>query len=159
MDYQLNDLMLDQEESVFQKNKFYKNYLHNNSFRGFWFDSGEKSYGIVLSFKQNSRGVLNIYAQDYNGQMSMIKYLIRSDSFSLETIAHDKVRIVITDFEITMLLPKKGNVLAPEIIEFTLQVLSHNSVYIQFPDYQLFTTPINKLRFGLVLAREQNHIS
>jgi len=159
MDYHLNDLMLDQEESVFQKNKFYKNYLHNNSFRGFWFDSGEKSYGIVIDFKQNSTGVLNLYAQDFNGQMSMVKYLIKSDSFSIEPIAHDKVRITISDFETKLLLPKQGDLQLPEVIEFTLQVLSHNSVYIQFTDYQFFTSPIDKLRFGLVLAREPKNIS
>lgn len=159
MEYSLDDLMLDQEESVFQKNKFYKKYLYNNSFRGFWFDSGEKSYGIVLSFKQNETSVLSLYAQDFNGQLSVVKYLIKSDSFSIEPITHDKIQIAITDFETNLLMPRKGNVQVPEIIEFTLQVLSHNSIYIQFIDYQLFTTPINKLRFGLVLAREPKQLS
>lgn len=159
MENQLGDLILDQEESVFQRNKFYKNYLYNNSFRGFWFDSGEKSYGIVLNFKHNRTRVLSLYAQDFNGQMSIVKYLIKSDSFSIESIAHDKVQIAITDFETKLLLPKQGEIHVPEIIEFTLQVLSHNSVYIQFLDYQLFTSPINKLRFGLVLARELKQIS
>lgn len=154
MEYQLSDLILDQEETVFQKNKFYKKYLHNKSFRGFWFDSGEKSYGIVLSFKQENASVLNLYAQDVNGQMSMVKYLIRSDSFSLEPITHDKIRVEITDFETTLLLPEDGDIHVPEAIVFTLQMLTNNSVYIQFTDYELFTTPINKLRFGLVLARE-----
>lgn len=154
MEYQFENLILEQEASVFQKNKFYKNYLYNKSFRGFWFDSGEKSYGILLSFKQNSTGVLNLYAQDINGQMSIVKYQIKSDSFSIEPIAHDKVQIAITDFETKMLLPQQGNVDVPDLIEFTIQVLSHNSVYIQFIDYQLFASPINKLRFGLVLARE-----
>ena len=154
MNTQISVIILEQEESVFQKNEFYKKYLHKNSFRGFWFDSGEKSYGIVLSFKQENASVLNLYAQDTNGQMSMIKYLIHSDSFSLEAIAHDKIRIEITDFETKLLLPEKGDMYVPEVIVFTLQMLSHNSVYIQFTDYELFTSPIDKLRFGLVLARE-----
>lgn len=156
MDYQPSDLILDREETVFQKNKFYKKYLHNNSFRGFWFDSEEKSYGIVLSFKQENASVLNLYAQDVNGQMSMVKYLIRSDSFSLEPIAHDKIRVEIPDFETILLLPEDGDIHVPEVIVFTLQMLSNNSVYIQFTDYELFTTPIDKLRFGLVLAREMS---
>jgi hypothetical protein len=155
MENQISDLMIGQEESVFQKNIFYKNYLYNNSFRGFWFDSGEKSYGIVLSFRQDNASVLNLYAQDLNGQMSIVKYLIKSDAFSIEPIAYDKVRIAITNYEAKLLLPKHGKFHAPEVIEFTLQVLSHNSMYIQFIDYQLFTSPIDKLRFGLVLAREQ----
>ena len=154
MDNQPNDLVLDQKESIFQKNTFYNKYLYNNSFRGFWFDSGEKSFGIVLSFEQNKASALNLYAQDLDGQMTVIKYMIKSDSFSIESIAHDKVQIIIPEFKTNLLLPRIGEVQVPDSIEFTLQILSHNSVYIQFLDYQLFSSPIDKLRFGLVLARE-----
>ena len=154
MDKQLNDLILDLKKSIFQKNDFLNKYLYNRSFRGFWFDSGEKSYGIVLSFEENQTSALNLYAKDMDGQMIVIKYLIKSDSFSIEPIANDKVQITITEFNTKLLFPRIGGVQVPDSIEFTLQILSHNSVYIQFLNYRLFSSPIDKLRFGLVLARE-----
>jgi hypothetical protein len=156
MDNQFKDLLLDQEESVLQENIFYNDFLYNNSFHGFWYDSGEKSYGIVLNFRSRAAGMLKLYAQDSNGDISVVKYSIKSEAYSIEPIAYDKVLISFTDFETKLIIPRQGEVEVPEKIEFTLQLLSHHSIYIQFTDYQLFTTPINKLRFGLVLAREIN---
>jgi hypothetical protein len=154
MEHQLGELLLEQDESVFQRNTFYKEHLYNNSFRGFWFDSGEKSYGIILSFRQKHSGVLSIFAQDFRGKHTVSKYIIESDSFSMESIAYDKVQISISEYTTNSIPAAEYQIKVPEVIEFTLQVLSHNSVYIQFMDYQLFTSPINKLRFGLVLASE-----
>ncbi|MBA7518551.1 hypothetical protein ES705_10622 [subsurface metagenome] len=151
-----NEILTESKRPAAVNNKFFKIHLYKNSFRGFWYDAYEKSYGIKLSFMGNNSGLLNLYAQDAEGNMVVFEYRIKSNAINIDQISYDKVLISTSEYDKELIEPQAGSLKVPPYIEFTLQLLSHNSVYIQFTDYSLYSPPINKLRRGLVLAREHN---
>lgn len=132
----------------------YYKYLNNQSFRGFYYDSEDKSYGIVLEFGKYLNGRLNLHAQVAEGNMNILEYQIQCDTFSINTIAYDKILINSSNFKSRLTLPETGSLELPEILEFSVQVLTRNSVYIRFMNADQYTSPINSYKGGLVLARE-----
>lgn len=149
---QSDELTLDSIESGLNENDFFHVNLKGKTFRGFWYDYNEESYGIILAFKKDTESKLSLFAQDSCGGSSRMEYKIESDSFSLEQIGHDKVLIGIRLYKTECTAGSESKLRLPEYIEFTLYSLSQNSMYIQFLNHKLFSPPINKLRFGLVLA-------
>jgi hypothetical protein len=137
----------------------YYKYLNNQSFRGFYYDSAERSYGIVLEFGKNLSGKLNLYAQVVQGNINIIEYQVQCNTFSVETLAYDKVLINSKNYRGKLLAPTSDELKIPEVVEFTVQVLTRNSIYIRFLNHEEFTAPINSLKGGLVLAREQRESS
>ena len=139
---------------VVNEDSVYYKYLNNQSFRGFYYDSEERSYGIVLEFGRNLRGTLNLFAQVIQGNMKTLEYQIECDSFSVDTIAYDKILINSSNYRGLLLVPETGDLIIPETLEFSIQVLTRNSVYIRFLNHEQFTAPISSFKGGLVLARE-----
>lgn len=149
---QIDELTLNSIESGLQETDFFHTNLKGKTFRGFWYDHDEESYGIILAFGKDTEGKLSLFAQDSRGGSSLMEYKIESDSFSLERIANDKVLINLRLYKSELLGRSKPDLHLPQNIEFTLYLLSQNSIYIQFINHKLFSPPINKLGFGLVLA-------
>ena len=135
-------------------NSLYYKYLNNQSFRGFYYDSEDKSYGIVLEFGKYLNGRINLFAQVAQRNMNIIEYQIQCDTFSFDTIAYDRVLITSSNYKSSLLIPEDGNLELPEKLEFSVQILTRNSVYIRFMNAHEFTAPISSFRGGLVLARE-----
>ncbi len=149
-----NEFIVDSKNSVPVKNTFFKIHLYKNSFRGFWYDTYDRSYGIKLSFSDKNTSMLNLYAQDARGKMTVFEYEIKSNAIHIDQISYDKVIISTSKYDTVLTEPKGAVLKIPPYIEFTLQLLSHNSVYIQFTDYSMYSPPIKNLKRGLVLARE-----
>lgn len=149
-----NNLIMTKSKPFSNEDSLFYKYLNNQSFRGFYYDSNDKSYGIVLEFGKNLRGTLNLFAQAIQGNISIIEYHIHCDTFTVDTLAYDKILINSKNYEAKLLLPKTGNLDIPETLEFSVQVLTRNSVYIRFLNHEEFTAPISSFKGGLVLASE-----
>ncbi|MGD2033475.1 MAG: hypothetical protein PVF73_00350 [Bacteroidales bacterium] len=149
-----SEYLIDSKRPVPVKNRFFRAHLYKNSFRGFWYDTGERSYGIKLSFAEQNTSLLKLYAQDSKGEAAVFEYEIKSDDLHIGQISNDKVVISTSDYKARLIEPSGAVLKIPPYIEFTLQLLSHNSVFIQFHDYNMYSPPINHLARGLVLARE-----
>ena len=144
---------------VTDKDSIYYKYLNNQSFRGFYYDSDDRSYGIVLEFGKNLSGTLNLYAQVIQGNMNTLEYQIQCDTFSVDTLAYDKILINSSNYRGELLKPETGDLDIPETLEFSVQVLTRNSVYIRFLNHGGFTAPISSFKGGLVLAREHRALT
>ncbi len=149
-----NEILVESNRPIPVNNKFFKTHLYKNSFRGFWYDTYERSYGIKLSFSEKNASMLNFYAEDARGEMTVFEYDIKSDTIRIDQISYDKVIVSTSDYQAKLIEPEGAELKLPSNIEFTLQLLSHNSIYIQFSDCMMYSPPINKLHRGLVLARE-----
>ena len=149
-----DELLVESNRTIPVKNKFFRAHLYKNSFRGFWYDTYERSYGIKLCFNEKNTSMLNLYARDAKGEMTVFEYEIKSDTFRIDQISYDKVIVSTSEFKSKLIEPSGDTLNVPANIEFTLQLLSHNSIYIQFTDCSMYSPPINKLQRGLVLARE-----
>lgn len=149
-----NDNIVEIKRSAVLNSAFFKAHLFRNSFRGFWYDTFQRSYGIKLSFQNKNKSLLCLYMQDTRGEMTVFEYEIRSNEIQIGQIRNDKVIISTSAYTVKLIQPKNTRLKTPVNIEFTLQLLSHNSIYIHFTDYSLYSPPINHLRRGLVLARE-----
>ncbi len=136
--------------------EIYSKYLYNKLFRGFYYDSEDKSYGIILSFLKGNTDSLNLYAQESKSGTVTLDYRIHTDIFTLDQLAYDKVLISATSFDREVLIPEKGSLDFPKIVEFTIQVLTRNSIYLRFLNHELFTPPISSFQGGLVLSREHH---
>lgn len=152
---QTDNIILESTDSTPFENNFYQKNLKGKTFRGFWYDQSEKSYGIILDFNFDKERNLCLFAQDIMAGSALIEYRIISKSFAIEQISYDKVLLTLNLFQSDYTSEKRSELRLPEVIEFTLHLLSQNSVYIQFVNHRQFSPPINKLRFGLVLAKEQ----
>jgi hypothetical protein len=149
-----NEILVESNRTVPVKNKFFRAHLFRNSFHGFWYDTYERSYGIKLSFGEKNGGMLNFYAEDARGKTTMFKYEVKSDTIRLDQISYDKVIVSTSDYKAKLIEPKGEELKLPSNIEFSLQLLSHNSIYVHFSDCMMYSPPVNKLQRGLVLARE-----
>lgn len=149
-----NEILVETNHSIPVNNKFFRAHLYRNSFRGFWYDTDERSYGIKLSFSEKNASLLNFYAEDAKGEMTMFEYQIKSDTIRIDQISYDKVIVSTSEYKAKLIEPKGAELKIPSNIEFSLQLLSHNSIYIQFSDCFSYSPPVNKLHRGLVLARE-----
>lgn len=137
-------------------NIFFK-YLSNHLFRGFYYDSDERCYGIVLSFPQEQPESFDLYAQESKAGKTSVEYKIHSNMFYTEQTAYDKV-LISSSFHIEELLSVDGkNPKIPENVEFTIQVLTRNSIYLRFLNPELYTSPISSFKGGLVLSRENSY--
>jgi hypothetical protein len=152
-----DNLIVDTFSSHFTENEFYIKYLRASSFRGFYYDSNDRSYGIVLQFLQNNQSRLNLYAIETEGMFSVVEYRISSEVFLIESVAYDKVLIMTNKYKITSASPASVVIKMPQKIEFTLQLLTRNSFFIRFLDSDQYASPINSFKSGLVLARESDH--
>jgi hypothetical protein len=150
-----NKPLMIRSKSLSNNDTLYLKYLDNQSFRGFYYDSEDRSYGIVLEFGKNMTGKMNLFAQVLQGNISVIEYRIQCDTFSIETLAYDKILIHSSAYKGKLLVPDKGVLKVPETLEFTVQVLTRNAVYIQFRNHEAFTAPISSFKGGLVLALDQ----
>ena len=140
-------------------NSIYYKYLNNQSFRGFYYDSDEKSYGIVLEFGKYLNGRINLFAQMAKGNMNIIEYQILCDTYSFDTIAYDKILINSSNYKSSLLIPREGQIDLPKNLEFSVQILTRNSVYLKFMNSEKYTAPINSFKGGLVLAREHRPLN
>jgi len=153
-----NQLISDLASSDHREIEIYTIYLNNKSFRGFYYDINDKSYGIVLSFSSQDRlESLNLFAQVSQSGATIVEYNIHSRSFLIEQIAYDKVQISATSCNKELILPESGELSIPEVVEFTIQVLTRNSIYLRFLNHESFTPPINSFRGGLVLSHDHLH--
>lgn len=142
--------------SISFENDFYLRYLKGFKFRGFWYDHQEKSYGITLSFHREDSSRLSLFAQDRFQTSKLNEYCLESDTFFLDQIAYDKILISLSVFRLYRESEPDADLSFPSTIEFSMQLLSQNSFYLQFLNHKQYSPPINKLRFGIVLARDSN---
>ncbi|MBN1952709.1 MAG: hypothetical protein JW801_16020 [Bacteroidales bacterium] len=149
-----NSILLTKSKPFSGDDALYFKYLNNQSFRGFYYDTDDRSYGIALEFGKNLKGTLNLFAQVMQGNMNIIEYQIRCNAFSVDTLAYDKVLINSKNYSGKLQLPNNGTLDIPEVLEFSVQILTRNSVYIRFLNHEAFTPPISSFKGGLVLARE-----
>jgi hypothetical protein len=154
-----NDLLVDKFNSHFSENEFYLKYLQNSSFRGFYYDTNDRSYGIVLQFSQNNHSKLGLYALEAEGMLSIMEYRISSDAFLIDSVAYDKVLISTNKYKIESVTSNAGVIKLPKKMEFTIQLLTRNSFYIRFLDSEQYSSPIRSFKGGLVLAKELNHFA
>lgn len=150
----IKKLSISRSKPFSDNDSLYHKYLNNQSFRGFYYDTDDRSYGIALEFGKNLNGTLNLFAQVIQGNMNIIEYQIQCDAFSVDTLAYDKVLINSRNYRGKLILPVSGQLNIPEVLEFSVHVLSRNSVYIRFLNHEAFTPPISSFKGGLVLARE-----
>lgn len=146
-------------DANYQYIELYFNYLQNRSFRGFYYDSDDISYGIVLSFKNAQTESFDLYAQESKAGKINLEYKIHSGTFSLEQMAYDKVLLSTASHNEDILTPDGKLPKTPEIIEFTIQILTRNSIYLRFLNHELYTSPISSFKGGLVLSRYTEYTS
>jgi hypothetical protein len=151
-----SDLNVDTFNSHYTENEFFNKYLCSGSFRGFYYDANERSFGITLQFPNNHKTKLSIYAKELQGIVSITEYHIVSRVFVIENVAYDKVLISTSKYIIESALPGTNAVKLPACLEFTLQLLTRNSLFIRFLSSDQYGTPIGSFKGGLVLARETN---
>jgi hypothetical protein len=154
MNYYPNDLRVDTFNSHFSENEFYNKYLKNSSFRGFYYDINEKSYGIVLHFPQDDQRKLILNAIESDGILPVVEYQISTDIFLVDVIAYDKV--LITTAKYSLQAPVKDALKVPRKLEFTLQLLTRNTLFIRFTESDKYTSAVKSLKGGLVLSRENS---
>lgn len=154
-----NNLTDEEDSSSYSESEFYTKYLLNSSFRGFYYDTNDRSYGISLQFLSTGYSTLNLYAVESKGSLSVIEYRISSKAFAMEAVAYDKVLIVAEEFQVESILPESLIIQMPKKLEFTLQLLTRNSLFIRFLDSEKYTSPIKSFKGGLVLAREMTLVS
>ncbi len=137
--------------------ELYFKYLHNKLFRGFYYDSDEKSYGIVLSFSQDQTESFNLFAQESKSGTIIMEYKIHSGIFTIEQIAYDKVLISSTSHTEEIMTPEGRMPEIPKVIEFTILVLTRNSIYLRFLNHELYSSPISSFKGGLVLSLDHQY--
>ena len=137
--------------------EIYSKYLYNNTFRGFYYDAEDTSYGIVLSFINDQTDSLNLFAQESKSGTIITEYTIYSENFHIEQKAYDKLLILAKSYEKEILVQDEGMMEIPSVVEFTLQVLTRNSIYLRFLNHVLFTPPISSFKGGLVLSRDHHY--
>jgi hypothetical protein len=145
------------EESFSQRlmeDEFFANYLSNSDFHGYYYDSNDKSYGITLQFRSTGYNIMNLYAIESLGNLSVIEYRIGANDFSIESVAYDKVLITADQYHVESIIPSSQIVQMPQKIEFTLQLMTRHSLFIRFLDSEKYPSPIRAFKSGLVLARE-----
>ena len=151
-----NNLNVDTFNSHYSDNEFFNKYLRSGSFRGFYYDANERSYGIVLEFSHNHKTRLSLYAKELEGMVSIREYHIVSDVFVIENVAYDKVLVSTSQYKIEAVMPNNGPVKLPVNLEFTLQLLTRHSFFIRFLSSDQYGSPIGSFKGGLVLSRETN---
>ena len=88
------DRIIPESSSVDNRDiELYTKYLYNKSFRGFYYDTDEKSYGIVLRFSPVHPESLTLYAQESKAGSTIFEYTIHSKLFLIEQMAYDKVLV------------------------------------------------------------------
>lgn len=138
--------------------EIYNNYLHKRHFRGFYYDSEDKSYGIVLSFSQKGQNSMNLFAQESQAGNVLVEYRINCASFTMEQLAYDKVMISASAHKQHMLVPNDGILQVPQVVQFTLQILTRSSIYLKFINHEQFTRPISSFQGGLVLSLDMQPV-
>jgi hypothetical protein len=152
-----NSLIDDYSSIDSRDNEIYTKYLYNKSFRGFYYDVNEKSYGIVLEFSPNHPESLTLFAQEAQSGSTVIEYAIHSHLFRIEQLAYDKILISAIECENELLFPEDTLLNIPKTVEFTIQVLTRHSIYLRFLNHTLYTPPISSFQGGLILSRDYVH--
>ena len=154
-----NKLTITDTDINYHDIELYFKYLQNKLFRGFYYDSDDISYGIVLSFKNEQTESFDLYAQESKAGKINLEYKIHSETFALEQMAYDKILLSTDSHNEEILTPEGKLPNTPEIIELTIQVLTRNSIYLRFMNHELYTSPISSFKGGLVLSRYTEYTS
>jgi len=139
-----------------QEVEIFNIYLLNKHFRGFYYDSDDRSYGIVLSL--SSSGNLKLFAQETKSGSTLSEFRLQADNFYIEQTAYDKIIVSAAVSGKNTYITNNTGLELPEKMEFSIQILSRNSIYIRFLSPELFTPPISSFRIGLVLSREHHAV-
>ncbi len=153
----INALQNKYSASYFSDNELFTKYLSNSTFRGFYYDAENKSYGLSIHFSAGRDNELIISAIESQCGISISQYEIVSKSYSIESMAYDKVLISVRNYKIVHGIRMKADadIQLPAIVEFVLLLLSRDSMFIYFPNPELYASPIKSIKGGLVLSREK----
>jgi hypothetical protein len=148
-----HDLLVDKFNSHYSENEFYNKYLKNSSLRGFYFDCDDRSCGIVMQFLEGNDKI-SIHAIESVGNYPVTDYLIIASSLLIECVAYDRVLLSTSRYRIENISTQSNSIKIPSTLEFTLQMMTRNALFIRFINSEQYDAPIRSLKGGLVLSRE-----